>query len=184
MESPPVQPNSALSAPRRPTAALESALALLGTGTPADVLARLATGDPLGFERRAAARARIRCILVDPAGATARAQAVAAFRATYYRGRPALEQWLEACVDAALDQIIGEQEPSAIAGLDGAALVRFHQLPFATREVFCRVMLDGEDLGELARSRGSSVSELGRLARRAIDTLADDDGAARAGGVR
>ncbi len=154
------------------TAASPPALELLALGAPEEVLARLADGDPLGLGARVCARARERWLLVDPDRALARALAVVASRAPLWRGRPGLERWLAECVDDALDGLASEVAGPALPGpIDGRALARFHRLPAGEREAFCRVVLDGESPEALAASLGITFSELGRRARRALDTL-------------
>jgi len=161
------------SAPQAPAVAgkNERAFALLSSGSSQEVLARLCAGDPLELRPRVAVRCRARCLLLDPDAATTRAQAIAANRALSYRGKPALETWLDECVEVALDQLSVEPDAHPPAGIERTALVRFHRLPFEAREVFCAVVLDGQCLERLAAERGASVSELGRLARRALDAL-------------
>lgn len=163
----------ARSAPKLPAAAdkNERALALLSSGNSHEVLVRLCAGDPLGLRSRVVDRCRARCLLLDPDTTAARAQAIAANRALSYRGKPALETWLDECVEVALDQLSTEPDAHPPAGIERSALVRFHRLPFEAREVFCAVVLDGHCIERLAAERGASVSELGRLARRALDAL-------------
>ncbi|MCZ6597207.1 MAG: hypothetical protein O7B99_06200 [Planctomycetota bacterium] len=162
------------------------ALELLRAGTPREVLARIVPDDPLRIRRVVAVRLRARGLLLDADQVLLRALARVARAAVHYRGRPALGTWLEGRVDEALDEILAAQAagrpaaPAASAangppgavellarriGLDPEAtrraLARFHALPYAERDAFFRLVVEGEP----------AAGEKTRLARRAFDAL-------------
>jgi len=166
--------------------------ALLLTGTPREVLARLVPDDPLGLRERVAARLAARALLLDVERVLARALAASAQRAYAWRGEPALDRWLAERVDEAIEDVVGEdlgawserESRSAVGpwtvfaaplGLDPRALfegcARFNRLPFEQREAFFLLVLEGAPSDEACRSRSLSLSELARRARGALDVL-------------
>ena len=151
-------------------------------GTPQEVLARLAAGDPLGLGPRVSRALRRRRLLFDDARALLRAFATCARFAGRYRGRPGLGRWLDAQVELALDTLVEEPPagPPSSRELDLAqrlhldperlalARARFHRLPFAARDAFYQLVLDGRPLDDLAYPGGRSAVEIARDARRAL----------------
>jgi hypothetical protein len=157
----------------------DAARALLGSGPPREVLARIVPDDPLALRRRVGARLAEGALLCDAEQVLLRAQALCAWHARSGREAPDLERWLDERVDEALAAILAEAEPGdALAAfatplaLDAAALAeacaRFDRLPVEQREAFFALVLaDGGD--RAARARGLSLTELARRARAALE---------------
>lgn len=82
---------------------------LLLRGTPADILGRIADGDPLQLRARVAASLERRCLLLDADRCLLLTIADVARCAGHWGGRPALGRWLGERVDAALDQALVEE---------------------------------------------------------------------------
>ena len=156
---------------------------LLGRGGPREILSRIVPGDPLQVRPRAARRIRARALLFDAERAALRALALIAERAVRWRGRPALDPWLDARVDEALDELLAEERdgaprapaPDPIAerlGLVPEALARgrarFHALALEDRDAFHRLVLEAGSLDETARALGVGAPELARRARRGL----------------
>lgn len=151
-------------------------------GTPQEILGRLAAGDPLELGPRVRRALRRRRLLFDDARALLRAFATCARYSGRYRGRPALARWLDAQVELALDTLLEEPPagPPTSRELELArrlhldperlalACARFHRLPFAARDAFFQLVLDGRPLDDLAYPGGRSAVEIARDARRAL----------------
>ncbi len=170
-------------------------VALLARGTPREILARIVPDDPLGLRERVRNRLRERAFLLDVERVHLRALARCASRAPRYRGRPALDVWLDRRVEEAIEDVrllceeppgepsdeTGRLRPDAIEhfaaalGLDAAALreglASFHELPAGEREVFFRLVLEGGSLDEVARALKLSGGETARRARRAFEAV-------------
>lgn len=170
--------------------ALERRRALLAFGGPREVLARIVEGDPLGLRPLIAAQVRARCVFVDADRVQLLALALCARDAPAYRGRPALDEWLLAQVERALDELVQEEserldlppargvEEGAFAqlarplGLEPAELrrscARFNRLPQESREAFNAWVLERGSLDALAQRSRAGAAE---LARRALVAL-------------
>ena len=166
-------------------------LARLLTGTPREILARIVPGDPLRVRPRVAERVRARWVLVDTDRVHLRALALAARQADRWRGRPALETWLGARVELAIDEILeeepGEASPAELPqpgvfevlasplGLDPPRLRRlcatFNRLPDPVRRSFFLLVLEGRGVDEVARLESGNATEIARRARRALDAF-------------
>lgn len=165
--------------------------ARLLAGTPREILARIVPGDPLQIRPRVAGRVRGRALLLDTDRVLVRALALCARQADRWRGRPALEAWLEACVDQAIDDLLAEAPGGGTAaelpqpgvfellaeplGLDPPgmrqACARFNRLDEPVRRAFFALVLEGRDLDALARAAGVSATEVARRARRGLDVF-------------
>lgn len=138
---------------------------LLDAESSSRVLAALDRGDPLGLAERVHHCLRRGAWLVDPRELRRLALARVALNAASWRGRPALEVWLDAQIDAALAELL-ESGPRA----------RFHRLPREVRDLFCRAVLDGEDPESLARQHCGDLSRLGRMLLLGLEALLEDSG--------
>jgi len=178
----------------------EAALLLLTTGGPEDVLARVRDGDPLGLGRRLVRRAAQRALLVPPAVLFARGAAHCARRAQEYRGRPRPDLWLERRAEEVVRgfERLGDRLGGAGGGAGhragsgaapgesplAAAAARFNACPRRDREALWRLAFAGATLDELARDARTSLSEVARRARRALDALLAGQVTARRNSVR
>jgi hypothetical protein len=158
----------------------------LRSGTSLDVLARIVPDDVLGLRARLARLLERRALLVDVEPLLLRAQALVALHAPAWRGAPPLGDWLEERATEALESVLAEEGQgtdavrrlrslAASLALDprslGCALSGFNRLPFEVRDVFVRVVLEGEGADGLARSRGLGLAELARRVRAALGPL-------------
>lgn len=153
---------------------LDPRAALLLWGSPSQILARLAPGDPLALGARTRRRVRERALLVDPRPLMPRVRALVARRAFDWRGEPPLDTFLEQAIDAALDAWLAEAGELHHAG--GSALVprrlaAFARLPEPVRRAFIAALLEGRALDALSAERGQDLSSLARELRQAIDLL-------------
>ncbi|MCA8978542.1 MAG: hypothetical protein H6831_09840 [Planctomycetes bacterium] len=162
--------------------------ALLCGGTPREVLARIVDGDPLGLRPRIAAALRRGAWLMDADRVLLRALALCARRGASYRGRPAIDEWLEARVQEAIEDLLEEEHaaraPASAAFADlarplalsperlRAACARFHARPREEREAYVRLVLDRRPLEE----SGTDPLETARRARRATLALLGGEG--------
>ena len=166
-------------------------------GTPREVLARLVQGDPLGVRGVVSKRLRAGSVLLDADRVLLRVLARIARSAGRYRGRPAIDDWVDGHVLQVLGDVIredhesargrattGEEEASdaflALAGplgLDPASMRRacsaFNVLPLADRAAFIDLVLRNRSLDDLARELGESATQIARRARRALDLILD-----------
>ncbi len=178
MDDPPFATRA--SAPRRPARPARNTRALL-TGSPRTILKRLAEGDPLGLRERVDARLRERWLLLDVERVHLRAMALVAHRAGSWSGRPGLERWLTNQVDAAIDEVRAEAGPGAADAIAAALgleprVARRLQAIFdgrseSERRIFIRIVLDGEEIGQVAREEQASITEVGRRARVVLEAL-------------
>jgi hypothetical protein len=167
---------------------------LLAGGTPREILCRIVQGDPLEMRDRVARRLHDESYLLDADRVQLRSLARCARFASRYSGRPDFATWLDAIVDAAIDDLLREdleveldREKStstpgaafvALAqplGLEPGAMRRacasFNQLPAPDRRAFFELVIQGRALDELARQGRESASEIARRARRALDLV-------------
>lgn len=167
---------------------------LLAGGTPREVLARIVDGDPLGVRPRVAQRLRSRALLLDADRVVLHVLARCAREAPLYRGRPALEAWLDAILEAGLDELLREDVESERAarpatpeelaahrelarplGLDPEEMrgvcVAFNHLDEGDRRAFYALVLEGASLDALARETGRAAPVLARAARRALEAI-------------
>lgn len=164
------------------------ARALLSGGSPREVLARLVAGDPLGLRARVAAALGSEALFLDPDRAYLRAAAHVARFAPRYRGQPELDAWLAARVLAALRELAEEAREGALheratpaplaelaqkLKLDPVALARacaaLNACERLERRAFRALVIEARELDVAARDIGSTPSETGRAARRAIE---------------
>ena len=158
--------------PHKPALAAADWRAWLAGGTPREVLARIVQGDPLEVRGRVARELRERALLFDADRVHLRALARCARAAPAYRGRPALDAWVDARVSEALLELLREdderrdEEPRGVEpdaalvalakplGLDPERLARacraFNRLPVEDRRAFFRLVLERRSLDELA----------------------------------
>ena len=165
-----------------------AARALLSGATPREVLARLVAGDPLGLRARVASTLASEALFLDPDRAFLRAAAHVARFAPRYRGQPELEAWLAARVLAALRELAEEAHEGALheratpaplaelakkLKLDPGALARacaaLNACERLERRAFRALVIEARELDVAARDIGSTPSETGRAARRAIE---------------
>lgn len=165
-----------------------SARALLAGATPREVLARLIAGDPLGLRARVASGLAGEALFLDPDRAFLRTAAHVARFAARYRGQPELDAWLDARVQAALRELVEEERehcvhgraaPAALAELapklklEPAALARacvaLNNCERVERRAFRALVIEARELDVAARELGSTPSETGRAARRALE---------------
>ncbi|MBM3991925.1 MAG: hypothetical protein FJ298_13075 [Planctomycetes bacterium] len=176
-----------------------TARALLSGATPREVLARLMAGDPLGLRARVAAALANEALFLDSDRALLRASAHVARFAPRYRGQPEPEAWLAARVLAAVRELADEEhegvgregvgqaagvgqeaalpaplcELAAKLKLDPLALARacaaLNACERVERRAFRALVIEARELDVAARDIGSTPSETGRAARRAID---------------
>lgn len=139
------------------------ARALLGLGSSAQLLAALDDEDPLGLSERVHYSLRRGAWLVDPEALRRAALARIALHAPDWRGRPRLEVWLDAHIEAALADLV-----------ETTAYARFHRLPSEVRDVCCRALLDGEDPEALARAHCGDLSRLGQMLLLGLQALLED----------
>ena len=161
----------------------------LGAGSARQVLARLVPGDPLGLRPRVARRLREEALLLDVDRVHVRVLAHCARAAGHYKGRPAIEEWLQGRITEALADHLREQaeggegrgdavEGTAVEMLAGPlhldphsarrALVAFHSLALEDRRAFFDWILERGQLDQLAHRAQVSASEIARRAQRAL----------------
>lgn len=177
----------------RQPASRAQALSLL-EGLPRAVLARLTDGDPLGVRAVVGARLRERSQLFDADRIHLRALALIAREAGSFSGRPALGSWVGDRVERALDEVLlearkdtldSEVDAPGAAGAFGvlgaplglrpaaaqAATLALNQLPQPERRAFLGLVIESRPLDELAAEESASAREVGRRARRALDSI-------------
>jgi hypothetical protein len=164
-------------------------------GSPREVLARIAPDDALGLRASVGARLRERHLLGDAELVHLRTLARVAREARSSQaclGSEELTAWIVGQIDRAIDQgmaAIRASDGTVSAGsrgsaLDGLALrlgfdpssvdracERFDSLPEPERVAFFAVVLEARSLDETAHALGTSVSEVARRARRALDIV-------------
>ncbi len=162
--------------------------ALLFAGTPREVLARIVDGDPLGLRPLVVAALRRGAWMMDADRVHLRALALCARQGATYRGRPALDDWLAARVDEAVDDLLDEERAAgaspageAFAALARplslraddlrAACARFHARPHEERRAFVRLVIERRPLEQ----SGADPLETARRARRATLALLGGD---------
>jgi DNA-directed RNA polymerase specialized sigma24 family protein len=169
-------------------------------GTPREVLARLVQGDPLGVRGRVARRLRSDALLLDADRIHLCVVARIARSAGRYRGRPGIEEWLDAHVLATIADVVRrdhevarspqafpEESASAFAalaaplGLDPGGMRRacaaFNVLPQADRAAFVDLVLRDRSLDEMAKESGESATRIARRARRGLDAVLESSAA-------
>ena len=113
-----------------------------------------------------------------------RALALCARHGVTYRGRPCIDEWLQARVEEAISDILEEDAEAQALKMGGAfsvlaaplslspkalraACARFHARPREEREAYVRLVLDRQPLEE----SGANPLEVARCARRAVLAL-------------
>lgn len=76
--------------------------------SPSEILERLLEADELELGARVASRLESRAMLLDPERTFLRTLAHTARKAVFYRGEPPLEEFLEACIDRGIDDLVEE----------------------------------------------------------------------------
>jgi len=164
---------------------------LLSGGPPRKLLARLVQGDPLGVRRLVGRELRANAVLLDADRVVLRALARCARHAARYQGRPKIEAWLRGQVSRAVRELLreedralretptGEHEQDAHTdlarplGLDPratrAACDAFNRRPVLERQAFFRLLIEHASLEEVAAETNSTVNQVARRARRALD---------------
>jgi DNA-directed RNA polymerase specialized sigma24 family protein len=170
----------------------------LAGGSSREVLARIVQEDPLGVREHVARALRDGAYLMDSQRVALRCFALVARHAIRYRGRPDLQEWLQALAREAICAILrddGEAERKPIVpghepgrehgtafaalarplGLEpdamGRACLSFNRLPQADRAAFVALVIAGRPLEELVRAHGESATDIARRARRGLDTI-------------
>ena len=160
--------------------------ALLLGASPQEVLARIATGDPLRLRPAVVEHLRQRYQLLDASRVHLRCLALCAREACRYQGTPSLEEWLLARVNEAVEHVLDEDPPddsddgawaplAEPLGLDPGdareACRVFNHLPMDQRRSFFRLVIEREEPGRVARELGLEFSELLMFARSALECL-------------
>ena len=160
--------------------------ALLLGASPTEVLARIATDDPLRLRPAVVERLRQRGQLLDASRVHLRCLALCAREACRYQGAPSLKQWLLERVDEAIEQVLGEDNEvevqdgvwaplAAPLGLEPRAAREactvLNGLPIQERLAFFRIVIEREDTGRAARELEVEEDELLRSARSALEQL-------------
>lgn len=163
-------------------------------GTPREVLARLVNGDPLGVRGGVASRLGSGCVLLDADRIHLRVVARIARSAGRYRGRPAVDEWVDGHVLRIVAEVIREdheaargrastekEAPDAFTALAGPlgldprsmrkACSSFNVLPLADRTAFFDLVLRNRSLDDLVKELGESATQIARRARRALDVI-------------
>ncbi len=122
---------------------------ILRGSDPMETVERLSESDPFNLAERARHRARELGLILDPERLEARAMARVAFAALAYRGELAFEEWVTACVDQTLQELLSEQaeeerqQVPIAQSLDGEFYKRFAsivQIPAQHGRLACLVM--------------------------------------------
>lgn len=145
----------------------------LESNDPRQVLQCLFDGDPLGIAERCRRRLAHRAILLDAETLELRTFARVAHRAGEYDGEPALDAWLDGCIDRAIEDLLAEAserenhsppelEPTdpthrffaELLGIEAplarrSALI-FNRLPTLLRRVVWQLVVEGKTLGRAA----------------------------------
>jgi len=146
---------------------------LLRDTGPLRILRRIQPGDPLGIEGRCRRRLERRAILLDAGPLVSRSLARLAHRAPRYDGEPSLSDWIDACIDQAIEDLLAagaEREArggpevestdpthqilARLLGIEAplarrSALV-FNHLPAETRRIFWSVVVRGKTIPRTA----------------------------------
>jgi len=159
-------------------------------GTPREVLARISNGDPLALRARVAQSLRERAVLLDGDRVHLRALARCARESPRLFGTRDVGAFLDASVRRAVDELVAEDleagrnrtaasgtgalaELAGPLGLDPTsardACSLLNARPLPERRALFGLLIDNRSLDELAREAGTSASEVGRRARRALD---------------
>ena len=171
----------------------------LGIGSARQALQNLLPGDPLGLRSICARRVRQEALLLDEGRLFLRAVARAAHGVHRYRGRPALPIWLEAQVDAAVEDLLredrialGDEGSPPCSDFDPACArllgrlpiapgrarsigLAFHCLPRPEREAFRALVVDGQTLKGFASQGGLEPAEALDLVESALRGLSQRD---------
>lgn len=172
---------------------------LFARSRPEDVLAALVDGDPLGLRRLAGDRVRAAALFLDVDRVHLDALARVAIDAAG-EAEELDRAWILARIEASIDRVRGSTAGEAarkrgeddVAGDDGVdafevlarplelparalrtACAAFNDLEFPDRIAFVVLVLEGRGFEEAARACSSSVPEMLRRARRALDVLLD-----------
>ena len=160
--------------------------ALLLGATPREVLARIATDDPLRLRPAVVERLRREHQLLDAGRVHLRCLALCAREACRYLGTPPLKEWLSARVDEAVQQVLDEDpgedpddgawtplaEPLGLDPADARASCSvFNHLPLDQRRAFFRLVIEREDPQQVAAELGLELAEMLRFARSALECL-------------
>ena len=169
-----------------PFPAQDQLRALLLGASPQEVLARIATDDPLQLRPAVVERLRQRCQLLDASQVHLRCIALCARAACRYQGTPSLKEWLFERLDEAIEQLIAED--LAVEAGDGAwaplaaplgldpraarlACDVFNQLPIEQRRAFFRLVIEREEPGHVALDLEVEAEELLASAKSALEHL-------------
>lgn len=163
--------------------------ALLAAASPREVLARLVAGDPLELRTLVAAVLSEQGLFLDPDRAFLRSAAHVARFAQRYRGQPELDLWLRSRVLDALFELVEEERECASTEESGSpALTEFAQklglrpsalsracvalnaCELAERRAFRALVIESRELDDAARALSMTPTELGRAARRALES--------------
>jgi len=143
-------------------------------GTPAEVLTKIARGDPLRLRRAIAASLRARCQILDGDLVLVRALAVCADRADEGRAARWLLGWIRSCVEEAVDTLLEEdarphpEESSTSSQVERrTAFRRFNRRPHDERRAFYSLLIHRRSIDELAHENRTSVTLCAQRARRA-----------------
>jgi hypothetical protein len=160
--------------------------ALLLGASPQEVLARIATDDPLKLRPAVVEQLRQRCQLLDARQVHLRCIALCARAACRYQGTPSLKEWLLERLDEAIEQVLAEDPaaetdagawaPLAVPlGLDPRAARLacgvFNQLPLDQRRAFFRVVIEREEPDHVALDLEVELEELLASAKSALERL-------------
>ncbi|MBI1381495.1 MAG: hypothetical protein GC161_10470 [Planctomycetaceae bacterium] len=182
-----------------PPAPLPKSLAwqqLFDADSTRELLARLATGDPLSLRPRVLLRIRTSALLVHADRLLLRALALCAYRGQLYAGRPTLDEWCDTIVRQSVRELLREDlereyaaEPlsaddevlfrlfAELFGIETPltrlASVRYHLVPRENRRVLWTVALEGTSLAALAERTSTPAHQLEQQLRGAFEALSD-----------
>jgi len=169
-----------------PFPAQDQLRALLLGASPQEVLARIATDDPLQLRPAVVERLRQRSQLLDASQVHLRCIALCARAACRYQGTPTLKEWLFERLDEAIEQVLAEDlaaetDDGAWAplagplGLDPLSARRacdvFNRLPILQRRAFFRLVIEREAPEHVALALEVELEELLDSAKSALEHL-------------
>jgi len=162
---------------------------LLIAEQPREVLHRLLDGDPLHMDERCRARMRQRAFFLHAERLFFKAVARTSFASMSYAGTPPLEEWLEACIDQAIEDMRTEQydeefralppslsedaafytafaEKTGIeTGLSRLACLALNNLPEESRLAFQAVGIEGKTIHRYVAEGNGPPDRVHRLLR-------------------
>lgn len=156
---------------------------VLANGTPGVVMERLLKGDPLNVSQAVIDRMEDQAILLDARAVLRAAMARVAHDAYYYKGTPALREWINLCIDKGVHLVItqltqAEQRGDPIdqdevplasqfmggLGIERAmvrrALLHYQSLSLKVRRTFHTILVQGRTLEHWSAAGNGSLGAL------------------------